>query len=61
MAPSSQIWSLQESWVGSVQRRSGHGYRNFASYRLPLLLNHEVKWDTQPTPKISGRKPLLVA
>lgn len=43
------------------QRRAGHGYRNFANYRLRLLLNHGVKWDTQPTTKIRGRKPPMVA
>jgi hypothetical protein len=29
------------------QRRGAHGYRNSGSYRLRLLLNHGVKWDTQ--------------
>jgi transposase len=43
------------------QRRSGHGYRNFANYRLRLLLNHGIQWDTQTTTKIRGRKPPLVA
>jgi transposase len=43
------------------QRRAGHGYRNFANYRLRLLLNHRVKWDTQPTTKIRGRKLPMVA
>lgn len=43
------------------QRRAAHGYRSFENYRLRLLLNHGVKWDTQPTTKIRGRKPPLVA
>jgi transposase len=43
------------------QRRGAHGYRNFTNYRLRLLLNHGVKWDTQATTKIRGRKPPLVA
>jgi transposase len=43
------------------QRRAGHGYRNFRNYRLRLLLNHGVKWDTQPTTKIRGHQPPLVA
>lgn len=43
------------------QRRGAHGYRNFTNYRLRLLLHHGVKWDTQPTTKIRGHKPPLVA
>lgn len=43
------------------QRRAAHGYRNFTNYRLRLLLHHGVKWDTQPTTKIRGRKPPMVA
>jgi len=43
------------------QRRAAHGYRNFNNYRLRLLLNHGIKWDTQPTTKIRGRKPPMVA
>ncbi|MFQ5524456.1 MAG: ISL3 family transposase, partial [Acidimicrobiia bacterium] len=43
------------------QRRAAHGYRNFDNYRLRLLLNHGVKWDTQPTTKIRSHKPPMVA
>ena len=43
------------------QRRAAHGYRNFDNYRLRLLLNHGVKWDTQPTTKIRGHKPPMIA
>lgn len=43
------------------RRRDAYGYRNFTNYRLRLLLNHGVKWDTQPTTKIRGRRPPLVA
>lgn len=42
-------------------RRAAHGYRNFGNYRLRLLLNHGVKWDTRATTKIRGRKPPMVA
>lgn len=43
------------------QRRAAHGFRNFANYRLRLLLTHGVKWQTQPTTKIRGRRPPMVA
>lgn len=43
------------------QRRGAHGYRSFNNYRLRLLLHHGIKWDTQTTTKIRGRKPPLVA
>lgn len=39
------------------QRRAAHGYRNFTNYRLRLLLHHGVKWDTQTTTRIRGRRP----
>ena len=42
-------------------RRDGHGYRNFRNYRLRLLLNHGVKWDTPATTRIRGRKPPAAA
>ena len=42
-------------------RRTGHGFRNFRNYRLRLLLNHGVKWQTQPTTKIRGRRPPKIA
>jgi transposase len=43
------------------QRRIGHGYRNFANYRLRLLLHCGITWHTPPTPKIRSRSPRLVA
>jgi len=43
------------------QRRIGHGYRNFANYRLRLLLHCGLDWQTPPTPKIRSRSPRLVA
>jgi hypothetical protein len=43
------------------QRRIGHGYRNFANYRLRLLLHCGITWHTAPTPKIRSRSPRLVA
>jgi transposase len=43
------------------QRRAAHGYRNFANYRLRPLLNHGIKWHTQPTTKIRGHKPPKIA
>ena len=42
-------------------RRVGHGYRNFANYRLRLLLHCGVNWHTPSTPRIRNRKPRLVA
>jgi transposase len=42
-------------------RRIGHGFRNFANYRLRLLLRCGVKWQTPPTARIRGRQPRLVA
>jgi len=42
-------------------RRVGHGYRNFANYRLRLLLHCGVDWHTPSTPRIRNRKPRLVA
>ena len=44
-------------------RRLGHGYRNFANYRLRLLLHTAVQWHTPPTVKIQGRthRPPMVA
>lgn len=43
------------------QRRIGHGFRNFANYRLRLLLHCGLDWQTPPTPKIRSRSPRLVA
>jgi transposase len=43
-------------------RRIGHGFRNFANYRLRLLLRcGNLKWDTHRTARIRGRHPSLVA
>jgi hypothetical protein len=42
-------------------RRIGHGFRNFANYRLRLLLRCGVQWQTQRTARIRGRQPRLVA
>jgi transposase len=42
-------------------RRTAHGFRNFHNYRLRLLLHSGVEWNTQPTARIRGRNPRLVA
>ena len=42
-------------------RRTAHGFRNFQNYRLRLLLHSGVEWNTQPTARIRGRNPRLVA
>jgi len=42
-------------------RRIGHGFRNFANYRLRLLLHSGVEWNTRPTARIRGRHPRLIA
>jgi transposase len=42
-------------------RRIGHGFRNFANYRLRLLLACGIKWHTQPTARIRGHQPRLIA
>lgn len=42
-------------------RRVGHGYRNFANYRLRLLLHCGVAWQDPPTTRIRGRQPRIVA
>lgn len=42
-------------------RRIGHGYRNFANYRLRLLLHCGVDWQTPATPRMRPRRPRLVA
>jgi hypothetical protein len=38
----------------------GHGFRNFANYRLRLLLHCGVRWQTQRTASLRGRAPRLV-
>jgi transposase len=42
-------------------KRVGHGFRNFANYRLRLLLHCGVRWQTHPTARLRGRLPRLVA
>jgi transposase len=42
-------------------RRVGHGYRNFANYRLRLLLHCGTDCQTSPTTRIRGRRPRIVA
>lgn len=42
-------------------RRIGHGYRNFANYRLRLLLTCGTKWQTPPVARIRGRQPRFAA
>jgi transposase len=42
-------------------KRVGHGFRNFANYRLRLLLHCGVRWQTHRTARLRGRPPRLVA
>jgi transposase len=42
-------------------KRVGHGYRNFANYRLRLLLHCGVAWHTPAVTPIRGRPPRLIA
>jgi hypothetical protein len=42
-------------------KRVGHGFRNFANYRLRLLLHCGVAWQTHQTASLRGRAPRLVA
>jgi transposase len=42
-------------------KRVGHGFRNFANYRLRLLLHCGVRWQTHRTVRLRGRSPGLVA
>jgi transposase len=42
-------------------KRVGHGFRNFAKYRLRLLLHCGVRWPTHRTASLRGRSPRLVA
>jgi transposase len=41
-------------------KRVGHGFRNFANYRLRLLLHCGVRWQTHQTVNLRGRSPRLV-
>lgn len=38
-------------------KRVGFGFRNFANYRLRLLLHCGVSWHTHRTTRIRGRSP----
>ena len=42
-------------------KRVGHGFRNFANYRLQLLPHCGVTWQTHRTARLRGRSPRLVA
>jgi transposase len=42
-------------------KRVGHGFRNFANYRLRLLLHCGVRWQTHQTARLRGHSPRLVA
>jgi transposase len=42
-------------------KRVGHGFRNFANYRLRLLLHCGIRWQTHQTARLRGRPPRLVA
>ena len=42
-------------------KRVGHGFRNFANYRLRLRLHCGVRWQTHRTTRLRGRVPRLVA
>jgi transposase len=41
-------------------KRVGHGFRNFANYRLRLLLHCGVRWQTHRTASLRGRSPHVV-
>ena len=53
--------SEAQNLITEKLRRIAHGLRNFENYRLRLLLHSGVKWNTQPTARIRGRHPRLVA
>jgi transposase len=38
-------------------KRVGHGFRNFANYRLRLLLHCGVTWQAHQTARLRGRSP----
>jgi transposase len=42
-------------------KRVGHGFRNFAHYRLRLLLHCGVRWQTHRTARLRGRSRRFVA
>jgi transposase len=41
-------------------KRVGHGFRNFANYRLRLLLHCGVRWQTHRTTRLRSRSPGMV-
>lgn len=53
--------SEAQNLITEKLRRVAHGLRNFEHYRLRLLLHSGVEWDTQPTARIRGRQPRLIA
>jgi transposase len=42
-------------------KRVGHGFRNFANYRLRVLLHCGVRWQTHRTARLRARSPRFVA
>jgi len=42
-------------------KRVGHGFRNFANYRLRLLLHCGVTWQAHRTATLRGRSPRFAA
>ena len=42
-------------------KRGGHGFRNFTSYRLRVLLHCGVRWQTHRTARLRGHCPRWVA
>jgi len=42
-------------------KRVGHGFRNFANYRLRLLLHCGVTWQSHRTARLRGHSSRLVA
>jgi transposase len=42
-------------------KRVGHGFRNFANYRLRLLLHCGVTWQPHRTARLRGRSPRFAA
>jgi hypothetical protein len=42
-------------------KRVGHGFRNFANYRLRLVLHCGVRWQTHRTASLRGRSPRFMA
>ncbi len=42
-------------------KRVGHGFRNFANYRLRLLLHCGVRWQTHRTARLRSRLPRFMA